>query len=182
MLSRGSSAKRSSASRPSSGVRRCLPSLRAHRATLTSQEPRPLRSRNRTPVDVVRRGPGVSAQVPGENRVVGSYGHTGWTGTSIWIDPTTQTYIILLTNAVHPRGGNAIALRTKVATAVTAAQPDTRPRRASSKTLRLPMPFLVAHYPAERLVSGANRSAPRSPSRWRRASARTGARRSAAGF
>ncbi|MGC2791247.1 MAG: serine hydrolase, partial [Candidatus Sulfotelmatobacter sp.] len=52
---------------------------------------------------------------------VGSYGHTGWTGTSIWIDPTTQTYIILLTNAVHPRGGNAIALRTKVATAVTAA-------------------------------------------------------------
>jgi uncharacterized protein YbbC (DUF1343 family) len=52
---------------------------------------------------------------------VGSYGHTGWTGTSIWVDPTTETYIILLTNAVHPRGGNAIALRTKVATAVTAA-------------------------------------------------------------
>jgi uncharacterized protein YbbC (DUF1343 family)/CubicO group peptidase (beta-lactamase class C family) len=52
---------------------------------------------------------------------VGSYGHTGWTGTSMWIDPTTRTYIILLTNAVHPRGGNAIALRTKVATAVTAA-------------------------------------------------------------
>jgi uncharacterized protein YbbC (DUF1343 family) len=51
---------------------------------------------------------------------VGSYGHTGWTGTSVWIDPTTQTYIILLTSAVHPRGGNAIALRTKVATAVTA--------------------------------------------------------------
>ena len=35
---------------------------------------------------------------------VGSFGHTGFTGTSIWIDPTTQTYIILLTNAVHPRG------------------------------------------------------------------------------
>lgn len=53
---------------------------------------------------------------------VGSYGHTGFTGTSLWIDPTTQTYIVLLTNAVHPRGlGNAIALRVKVATAVTAA-------------------------------------------------------------
>jgi uncharacterized protein YbbC (DUF1343 family)/CubicO group peptidase (beta-lactamase class C family) len=51
---------------------------------------------------------------------VGSYGHTGWTGTSMWIDPTTETYIILLTNAVHPRGGNAIALRSKVATAVAA--------------------------------------------------------------
>ena len=53
---------------------------------------------------------------------VGSYGHTGFTGTSIWIDPTTKTYIILLTSAVHPRGkGNAIGLRVKVATEVAAA-------------------------------------------------------------
>jgi uncharacterized protein YbbC (DUF1343 family)/CubicO group peptidase (beta-lactamase class C family) len=53
---------------------------------------------------------------------VGGFGHTGFTGTSMWIDPTTKTYIILLTNAVHPRGkGNAIALRSKVATAVAAA-------------------------------------------------------------
>jgi uncharacterized protein YbbC (DUF1343 family)/CubicO group peptidase (beta-lactamase class C family) len=53
---------------------------------------------------------------------IGGYGHTGFTGTSLWIDPTTQTYIVLLTNAVHPRGkGNAIALRSKVATAVAAA-------------------------------------------------------------
>jgi uncharacterized protein YbbC (DUF1343 family)/CubicO group peptidase (beta-lactamase class C family) len=57
---------------------------------------------------------------------VGGFGHTGYTGTSLWIDPTTQTYIILLTNAVHPRGkGNAIALRSKVATAVAAALPLT---------------------------------------------------------
>jgi uncharacterized protein YbbC (DUF1343 family)/CubicO group peptidase (beta-lactamase class C family) len=56
---------------------------------------------------------------------IGSYGHTGFTGTSMWIDPTTKTYIILLTNAVHPRGGNAIALRSKVGTAVAAALPLT---------------------------------------------------------
>ncbi len=57
---------------------------------------------------------------------IGSYGHTGFTGTSIWIDPTTDTYIILLTNSVHPRGqGNAIGLRTKLATAVAAALPLT---------------------------------------------------------
>ena len=57
---------------------------------------------------------------------VGSFGHTGFTGTSMWIDPTTQTYIILLTNAVHPRGkGSAIALRSRVATAVAAALPLT---------------------------------------------------------
>jgi uncharacterized protein YbbC (DUF1343 family)/CubicO group peptidase (beta-lactamase class C family) len=52
---------------------------------------------------------------------VGSFGHTGFTGTSLWIDPTTRTFIILLTNAVHPRGkGSAIALRSRVATAVAA--------------------------------------------------------------
>ncbi len=57
---------------------------------------------------------------------VGGFGHTGFTGTSMWIDPTTQTYIILLTNAVHPRGkGNAVSLRSKVATAVAAALPLT---------------------------------------------------------
>ena len=57
---------------------------------------------------------------------VGGYGHTGFTGTSMWIDPTTKTYIILLTNAVHPRGkSNAVALRSKVATAIAAAMPLT---------------------------------------------------------
>jgi len=63
---------------------------------------------------------------------VGSFGHTGFTGTSMWIDPTTQTYIILLTNAVHPRGKeNAIALRSKVATAVAAALPLTASEKES---------------------------------------------------
>jgi uncharacterized protein YbbC (DUF1343 family)/CubicO group peptidase (beta-lactamase class C family) len=57
----------------------------------------------------------------GEFLPVGSFGHTGFTGTSIWIDPTTSTFIILLTNSVHPRGkGNVVALRTEMATAVTA--------------------------------------------------------------
>jgi uncharacterized protein YbbC (DUF1343 family)/CubicO group peptidase (beta-lactamase class C family) len=57
----------------------------------------------------------------GELLPMGSYGHTGFTGTSLWIDPTTDTYIVLLTNAVHLKHGNVIALRTEVATAVTAA-------------------------------------------------------------
>src|SRR5436190_10764649 len=62
----------------------------------------------------------------GELLPVGSFGHTGFTGTSLWVDPTTRTYIILLTNAVHPRGqGTAVALRSKVATAVAAALPLT---------------------------------------------------------
>ncbi len=57
---------------------------------------------------------------------VGSFGHTGFTGTSLWIDPTTKTYIIILTNAVHPRGkGSTIALRSEIATAVATALPLT---------------------------------------------------------
>lgn len=31
-----------------------------------------------------------------------SFGHTGYTGTSIWIDPTREIVIVLLTNRVHP--------------------------------------------------------------------------------
>jgi uncharacterized protein YbbC (DUF1343 family)/CubicO group peptidase (beta-lactamase class C family) len=52
---------------------------------------------------------------------VGSFGHTGYTGTSLWIDPYTNTYVILLTNSVLPRQGPAIiSLRSRVATAVAA--------------------------------------------------------------
>jgi uncharacterized protein YbbC (DUF1343 family)/CubicO group peptidase (beta-lactamase class C family) len=55
----------------------------------------------------------------GELLPVGSFGHTGFTGTSLWIDPTTNTYIIILTNAVHPNGhGSVIALRAHIASAV----------------------------------------------------------------
>jgi beta-N-acetylhexosaminidase len=31
-----------------------------------------------------------------------SYGHTGFTGTSLWLDPENDMLVILLTNAVHP--------------------------------------------------------------------------------
>jgi uncharacterized protein YbbC (DUF1343 family)/CubicO group peptidase (beta-lactamase class C family) len=52
---------------------------------------------------------------------VGSFGHTGFTGTSMWVDPYTNTYVILLTNSVLPRQGPAIiSLRSRVATAVAA--------------------------------------------------------------
>ena len=58
----------------------------------------------------------------GELFPIGSYGHTGFTGTSIWIDPVTETYVILLANSVHPNRRPAItALRGKVATIAAAA-------------------------------------------------------------
>jgi len=57
----------------------------------------------------------------GELLPVGSFGHTGFTGTSLWIDPTTNTYIVLLTNAVQLPTGNVIAVRTEIANAVAVA-------------------------------------------------------------
>jgi len=57
----------------------------------------------------------------GELFPIGSYGHTGFTGTSLWIDPQSHTYVILLTNSVHPkRGKNLTPLRSRIAT-ITAA-------------------------------------------------------------
>ena len=49
---------------------------------------------------------------------IGSFGHTGFTGTSLWMDPASDTYVVLLANAIHPRGNPPIsALRGQVATA-----------------------------------------------------------------
>ena len=53
-----------------------------------------------------------------------TYGHTGYTGTSLIIDPDTKTAVILLTNRVHPEdknSANVIRLRAIIANAVAAA-------------------------------------------------------------
>ena len=58
----------------------------------------------------------------GELFPIGSYGHTGFTGTSLWIDPHSQSYLIILTNAVHPHRGHSLSsLRSRVATLVAAS-------------------------------------------------------------
>ena len=41
----------------------------------------------------------------------GSVGHLGFTGTAVWIDPSTRSYLIVLTNRVHPYGGGASRIR-----------------------------------------------------------------------
>jgi uncharacterized protein YbbC (DUF1343 family)/CubicO group peptidase (beta-lactamase class C family) len=69
---------------------------------------------------------------------VGSFGHTGFTGTSLWIDPVTDTYIILLTNAVHPHGkGSVISLRSRVADAVVMSLNLTVSERAKFRLARI---------------------------------------------
>ncbi|MFT8720718.1 MAG: serine hydrolase domain-containing protein [Acetobacter sp.] len=50
---------------------------------------------------------------------VGSFGHTGYTGTSLWMDPASSSFVLILTNRVHPsdRNGKALVrLRHDVAT------------------------------------------------------------------
>lgn len=51
-----------------------------------------------------------------------AYGHTGYTGTSLWIDPATNAYVILLTNRVHPDDtGDVRPLRARIASLVAPA-------------------------------------------------------------
>ena len=53
---------------------------------------------------------------------IGSFGHTGFTGTSLWLDPASKSYVIFLSNRVHPDGkGDVTALRGRVATVAAAA-------------------------------------------------------------
>jgi uncharacterized protein YbbC (DUF1343 family)/CubicO group peptidase (beta-lactamase class C family) len=60
----------------------------------------------------------------------GSFGHTGYTGTSIWIDPRSDTFLIILTSRLHPHGhGNVKPLRIATAAAVAAAIPMGPPAR-----------------------------------------------------
>jgi len=81
-----------------------------------------------TPPDkMVVRGLGWDLDSPfasnrGELFEVGSFGHTGFTGTDIWIDPVSKTYLIILANSVHPDGkGNVVPMRADIATVVAAA-------------------------------------------------------------
>jgi len=59
----------------------------------------------------------------GELFPIGSYGHTGYTGTSIWIDPGSRSFVIFLTNYIHPRKEkrSLSALRSRVATIAAAS-------------------------------------------------------------
>jgi uncharacterized protein YbbC (DUF1343 family)/CubicO group peptidase (beta-lactamase class C family) len=67
----------------------------------------------------------------GELLPLGSFGHTGFTGTSLWIDPVTGMFVVFLSNRVHPDGkGDVTPLRARVATiaasVVTDVSPDAR--------------------------------------------------------
>ncbi|HMS40717.1 MAG TPA: DUF1343 domain-containing protein, partial [Pyrinomonadaceae bacterium] len=58
----------------------------------------------------------------GELFPLGSFGHTGFTGTGVWIDRVSQTFVVFMSNRVHPDGkGDVAPLRAKVATVAASA-------------------------------------------------------------
>jgi uncharacterized protein YbbC (DUF1343 family)/CubicO group peptidase (beta-lactamase class C family) len=74
----------------------------------------------------------------GELFPLGSFGHTGFTGTSMWLDPASEMFVVFLSNRVHPDGkGDVGPVRGRVATIVAAAVTDTaaveRAREQSAK-------------------------------------------------
>ncbi len=57
----------------------------------------------------------------------GSFGHTGFTGTSMWIDPERELFVILLTNRVHPTRENKLIRQVRPAVADAVVRAVSRP-------------------------------------------------------
>ena len=84
---------------------------------------------------------------------LGSFGHTGFTGTSLWIDPASETFVVFLSNRVHPDGkGDVASLRGRVASIVAGAIGDTTVAKARAQ---------AADASAELLASVARLNTPR---------------------
>jgi len=92
----------------------------------------------------------------------GSFGHTGFTGTSIWIDPASETFVVFLSNRVHPNGkGDVSAVRGRIASIVAASVMDEPVDNARAESSRFAAEML-ANMAAARIhaptVSGDNAS------------------------
>jgi len=132
-----------------------------------------LMTRVQTSPGLPRRGLGWDIDSPyagprGDIFPIGSYGHTGWTGTSLWIDPFSRTFVIFLSNRNHPdENGNVLALRRQLGTLAAQAVrgfnfsyvPGALPTEAGT-----PMPAASRPAPApgaQSLASNAAQPAPR---------------------
>jgi uncharacterized protein YbbC (DUF1343 family)/CubicO group peptidase (beta-lactamase class C family) len=85
----------------------------------------------------------------GELFPIGSYGHTGFTGTSLWMDPASGGYVVFLSSRLHPDGtGDVTPLRARVATIAAAAMLDAssapRPAAPAPATASVPPPQATA--------------------------------------
>ena len=75
----------------------------------------------------------------------GSFGHTGFTGTSVWIDPATEAFVVFLSNRVHPDGkGDVTPLRGRVASIVASSVVGTEAERARAESSRFASEVMVS--------------------------------------
>jgi uncharacterized protein YbbC (DUF1343 family)/CubicO group peptidase (beta-lactamase class C family) len=87
---------------------------------------------------------------------LGSFGHTGFTGTSIWIDPASDSFVIFLSNRVHPDGkGDVGPVRGRVASIVASSITDTTASRAREESANTAAELLVS---LARLNTNPNRA------------------------
>ncbi|HEX7152092.1 MAG TPA: exo-beta-N-acetylmuramidase NamZ domain-containing protein [Thermoanaerobaculia bacterium] len=107
------------------------------RAILGGRFPRAMTNVQSPPEVAIKRAGGFDvdshyARPRGTHFPVGSFGHTGWTGPFLWIDPQSQTFYVFLSNRVHPDGkGSVVALQRQLGTLVAEAaglQEVVRPR------------------------------------------------------
>src|SRR5438067_2809371 len=74
-----------------------------------------------------------------------SFGHTGFTGTSIWIDPASDSFVVFLSNRVHPDGkGDVGPLRGRVASIVASSITDTTATKAREESANTAAELLVS--------------------------------------
>src|SRR5262249_31224993 len=93
---------------------------------------------------------------------LGSFGHTGFTGTSIWIDPASDSFVIFLSNRVHPDGkGDVGPLRGRVASIVASSITDTTVAKARDESANAAAEILAS---LARWNAGNNRANANTPS------------------
>ena len=87
---------------------------------------------------------------------LGSFGHTGFTGTSIWIDPASDSFVVFLSNRVHPDGkGDVGPLRGRVASIVASSIIDTTAAKARDESASATAELLAS---LARLNANSNRA------------------------
>ena len=93
---------------------------------------------------------------------LGSFGHTGFTGTSMWIDPASDSFVIFLSNRVHPDGkGDVGPLRGRIASIVAASITDATVAKARDESAQAAAELLtgVARLNANSARAAANETA-----------------------
>jgi len=76
---------------------------------------------------------------------LGSFGHTGFTGTSLWLDPVSETFVVFMSNRVHPDGkGDVGELRGRIASIVASSLAEATVEQARANTARFASETLLS--------------------------------------